>query len=156
MKAKIRAMGLDDYDEVFRLWLAAEGLSLGDDDSRQGIAIYLKRNPGLCFVGVAGGKIVGTVLCGHDGRRGILRHLAVAKEFRKNGIARLLVRASLEALAAEGIEKCNIFVMDDNVAGIRFWEDAGASHLEYDWRTLQLPTGLPARSKASSDVGQRS
>jgi N-acetylglutamate synthase len=141
MEIKIRAMVLDDYEEVSRLWSVTEGLSLSDDDSREGIAVYLRRNTGLCFVSVDAGKIVGTILCGHDGRRGILRHLAVAREFRKNGIARLLIRASLEALAGEGIKKCNIFVMDFNAAGIRFWERMGAVHLEYDWRTLQLPTG---------------
>jgi N-acetylglutamate synthase len=139
-EVKIRTMVLDDYEEVARLWSATEGLSLSDDDSREGIAIYLKRNAGLCFVSVDSEKIVGTVLCGHDGRRGILRHLAVAREFRKNGLARLLIRASLDALAGEGIKKCNIFVMDFNVAGLRFWEHIGAGHLEYDWRTLQLPT----------------
>jgi ribosomal protein S18 acetylase RimI-like enzyme len=141
MKVEIRAMVLDDYEDAARLWSATEGMSLCDDDSREGIAVYLKRNSGLCFLAVDAEKIVGTVLCGHDGRRGILRHLAVTREYRKNGIAMLLVRASLEALAAKGIKKCNIFVMDYNVAGIRFWEHIGATHLEYDWRTLQLPTG---------------
>src|SRR5258708_407233 len=117
MKVKIRAMVLDDYEEAARLWSATEGMSLGDDDSLEGIAVYLKRNAGLCFLAVDAEKIVGTLLCGHDGRRGILRHLAVTREFRKNGIAKLLIRASLDALAAEGIKKCNIFVMDYNVAG---------------------------------------
>jgi len=145
MKVDIRVMTLDDYEEVIRLWSATEGLSLGDDDSREGMVIYLKRNHGLCFVGVGAAKIVGTVLCGHDGRRGILRHLAVAPEFRKNGIGKLLVRAALDALAAEGIKKCNIFVMDYNFAGISFWEHVGACRLEYDWRTLQLPTGQPLK-----------
>ena len=145
MKVEIRAMVVDDYEEVARLWSATAGLSLGDDDSREGIAIYLKRNAGLSFVGVGDAKIVGTVLCGHDGRRGILRHLSVAPEFRKTGIGKRLVRASLQALAAEGIKQCNVFVMDDNVAGIGFWEHVGASRLEYDWRTFQLPTGQPLK-----------
>jgi N-acetylglutamate synthase len=140
MSIEIRKMTIDDYDKAYELWSTSEGMSLSDDDGREEISLYLRRNDGMCFVAVDAGVVVGTVLCGHDGRRGILRHLAVLREYRKNGIARRLVFACLEAIAADGIKKCNIFVMDYNVAGIRFWEHIGAHHLEYDWRTLQLPT----------------
>jgi len=140
MNITIRPMTIDDYDAVYRLWSVTEGLSLIDDDNREGIALYLKRNVGLCFVGVDGKEIVGTVLCGHDGRRGILRHLAVAAAHRKQGIARRLVRACLDALAAAGIRKCNLHVMDYHGDGLRFWEHFGAKPQNYDWRTLQLPT----------------
>ncbi len=147
MDAAIRPMVLADYDEAFGLWTACEGLSLGEDDRREGIALYLRYNTGLCFVAVAGGALVGTVLAGHDGRRGILRHLVVRTDFRGQGLGRRLVRCSLDALAAAGIRKCNLFVMDHNLAGRRFWEHLGFRQLADDYRTLQLDTGgWPAAS----------
>jgi ribosomal protein S18 acetylase RimI-like enzyme len=136
----IRQMTIDDYDEVYRLWEKAEGISLEESDTREAISIYLKRNRGLCFVVCIGDQIVGTVLCGHEGRRGILRHLVVKKEFRRKGIARALTQECLLALAKEGIKKCNTFVEDANVEGRRFWEHMGWSVLEDNYRTLQIPT----------------
>jgi len=141
----IRLMSLDDYESVHRLWSATEGMCLGDDDSREGISLYLRRNPNSCFVALAGGEIVGTVLGGHDGRRGILRHLAVRPEYRKRGLGAALVRACFGALAAEGIKKCNVFVMDDNGEGLKFWEHIGFYRLEDNWRTLQHGTQGPFR-----------
>jgi len=75
----IRNMWLDDYESVYRLWSTSEGMSLDEDDNRDGIALYLRRNPKSCFVALDGKEIIGAVLCGHEGRRGILRHLAVRR-----------------------------------------------------------------------------
>lgn len=136
----LREMTIDDYDDVWRLWEQAEGLSLEEADTREAMAIYLNRNPGLCFVACIGDKVVGTVLCGHDGRRGILRHLAVKKEFRHRGIARALINKSLSALAKEGIRKCNTYVMDTNTEGRLFWEHMGWHVLEDNYRTMQIST----------------
>jgi N-acetylglutamate synthase len=133
-------MSLDDYDSVYRLWSTAEGMSLGEEDNREGITFYLRRNPKSCFVALDGTEIVGAVLSGHEGRRGILRHLVVRPEYRKRGIAVSLVRACFEALAADGIKKCNIFVMDDNGTGLKFWEHIGFYRLEDNYRTLQHGT----------------
>jgi ribosomal protein S18 acetylase RimI-like enzyme len=140
MNYPIRIMSLDDYDRVYRLWSAADGMSLGEEDNREGIALYLRRNPKSCFVALDGTEIVGAVLSGHEGRRGILRHLVVSQEYRKKGIAVSLVRACFAALAADGIKKCNIFVMDDNGAGLKFWEHIGFYRLEDNYRTLQHRT----------------
>ncbi len=136
----VRQMTLDDYDEVYRLWEKAEGISLEESDTRDAISIYLNRNQGLCFVACMGDQIVGTVLCGHEGRRGILRHLVVKKEVRRKGIARAMVKECLLALAKEGIKRCNTFVEDTNVEGRRFWEHMGWSVLEDNYRTLQILT----------------
>jgi ribosomal protein S18 acetylase RimI-like enzyme len=140
---QIRIMSMDDYDGAHRLWSAAEGMSLGEEDSRDGIALYLRRNPNSCFVALDGAEILGVVLCGHEGRRGILRHLAVKRDYRKRGIATSLVRACFDALSAEGIKKCNIFVMDDNEAGLEFWEHIGFYRLQDNYRTLQHGTQTP-------------
>lgn len=133
-------MRMDDYDAVFHLWSSVDGLCLGEDDGRERIALYLSRNPGLCFVAVDEEEIVGAVLSGHDGRRGILRHLAVAENRRNGGIAKRLVQLCMEGLARQGIQKCNVHVMDLNGAGLKFWEYIGFSRIQDDYRTLQRPT----------------
>ena len=91
---------------------------------------YLARNPGLSFVARRAGKIVGAVLCGHDGRRGYLHHLAVEPSLRGQGIGSVLVRKCLAALAAIGVQRCNIFVFSDNESGKVFWRKTG-------WRTYE-------------------
>ena len=137
---KVRRMTLRDYPQVRRIWEDAEGLCVIAEDSRAGIAVYLARNPGLCFVATAGGKVVGTVLCGHDGRRGILRHLAVVPAHQGRGIAKALVAASLHGLRRQGVRRCNLYVMDGNRAARSFWLHAGFALVPCDFRTLQGPT----------------
>ena len=140
MDYSIHEMTIDDYDDAYNLWEQSEGLSLEEGDSRQAIGIYLNRNQGLCFVACADDRIIGTVLCGHEGRRGILRHLAVKRQYRGKGIGRALIKQSLSALSKAGIKKCNTFVMDDNLKGLRFWEQLGWYVLENNYRTLQIST----------------
>lgn len=133
-------MTIADHGAVHRLWKNSDGICLVADDSRRGIALYLARNRGLCFVATLGDEIVGTVLCGHDGRRGILRHLAVKPAFRNRGIGRELAKKCLSALASGGIRKCNVYVMKDNPLGLRFWKRMGYRVLAEDYSTLQAPT----------------
>jgi N-acetylglutamate synthase len=140
MKFKIRQMKIDDYDHVCDLWENTEGLYLDESDSLEAISFYLKRNRGICFVAYEDDKIIGTVLCGHDGRRGILRHLAVDNEHRHKGIARELVNRSMSALAKAGIKRCTAFVLNENIEGLSFWQNIGWHVLEYNFRMLQSPT----------------
>jgi len=125
MRWKIQPMTLADFEAVFRLWQNTEGIGLGESDTRPGIAGYLKRNPGMSFVARCGTEVIGAVLCGHDGRRGYLHHLAVARAFRKQGLGSALVQACLERLAALGIPKCNLFLFADNADGEAFWRHTG-------------------------------
>jgi len=127
MGITINEMTVDDYEEAAALWDAAEGIGLHPDecDSRQGIARYLARNPGTCFVARDGAKLVGAVLCGHDGRRAYLNHLAVAKEYRRCGTGTALVERCTAAMTAIGIAKCNLFVFADNEAAVAFWHGLG-------------------------------
>ena len=140
MDYSIRQMTAYDYDEVYRLWDQTDGLSLEEGDTREAITLYLNRNQGLCFVAVAENRMIGTVLCGHEGRRGILRHLVVDPAFRRMGIARSLVAECLAALAREGITMCNTFVLVSNIEARRFWEHMGWCVLEDNYRTMQTPT----------------
>ena len=115
-----------DYDAVMALWQATPGIGLDDDsDSREGIERYLKRNPGLSFVAEEDAAIVGAVLCGHDGRRGYLNHLAVAGSHRNRGIGKALTKTCLDALAKRHIPRCNIFLYRSNTAGEAFWKHNG-------------------------------
>ncbi|ELX4171533.1 GNAT family N-acetyltransferase, partial [Vibrio vulnificus] len=100
---KIREMEIADYDEVIALWVQTEGMSIRDADSKETIAIYLKRNPELSFVAEINNEIVGAVLVGTDGRRGYLQHLAVSPNFRGRKLGRELVDRAISSLAKIGI-----------------------------------------------------
>jgi putative acetyltransferase len=114
-------MTVEDYPDVIALWRSSEGLGLSDADEPGAIAAYLKRNPGLSLVATAGDEVVGAVLCGHDGRRGYLHHLAIARSHRGEGTGREIVSRCLNSLAAEGIRRCHIFVRAENESGQGFW-----------------------------------
>lgn len=122
---QIRKMLIDDYEQVYDIWLKS-GNGLNDiDDSRAGIEKYLRRNPDTCFVADDGGKIIGTILSGHDGHRGRISHTAVLASERKNGIGTALVNAAVDALISEGITKTTLLVFKHNTPGNRFWENLG-------------------------------
>jgi len=125
MSIVIREMAIEDYDEVLALWQTSEGVGLSDADSEEGLARFLDRNPGLSFVACDGEHLVGAVLCGHDGRRGYIHHLAVSKPHRRKGLGRALVGRCLSALRRDGIGKCHIFVFGDNNDTIAFWKSIG-------------------------------
>ena len=121
-----REMSIGDYADVMRLWQETEGMGLSSADSPEAISRYLARNPGMSFVAVSEqGELAGAVLCGHDGRRGYLHHLAVREAFRREGLAKTLVESCLERLRQAGIEKCHIFVYNTNEVGQAFWKAMG-------------------------------
>lgn len=128
MNVSIRAMAERDYEGALRLWQATPGIGLNESDGFEAIARFLFRNPGLSAVALRpDGTLVGTVLGGHDGRRGYLHHLAVLAEERGRGIARALIEHALSRLTELGIHKCNVFLFADNAEGRAFWEHNGWS-----------------------------
>lgn len=128
---QIRIMTIADYDALYDLWLHIPGMGLNTtDDSREGIAQYLKRNPTTCFVAEADGKLIGVIMAGHDGRRGYIYHTAVLPEYRKQGIAMALVDHAMQALEAEGIHKTALVVFASNELGNGFWEHIGFTKRE--------------------------
>jgi ribosomal protein S18 acetylase RimI-like enzyme len=120
-----REMTISDYERVLALWQRNAGLDLSDADSREGIYTFLVRNPGLCFVCDEGERLIGTILCGHDSRRGYLYHLAVDEARRKQGLGRQLTQMSLDALCRLGIAKCHLFVYRDNEDAELFYDRMG-------------------------------
>jgi ribosomal protein S18 acetylase RimI-like enzyme len=125
MEFEIREMQIEDYNKAYTLWLNIEGLGLSEADSEENIRSYLYRNKGLSFVCDYKGEIIGTALCGHDGRRGFIYHVAVDKEYWSNGIGKRLVSQCLSKLKDEGILKCHLFVMNNNEIGNGFWNRSG-------------------------------
>ncbi len=123
---EIRVMVIEDYERVYDLWLHTPGMGLNTtDDSREGIERYLKRNPATCFVAEDGGRLIGVIMAGHDGRRGYIYHTAVLPECRGRGIGRRLVERAMAALEAEGIHKAALVAFKQNEAGNGFWERIG-------------------------------
>ncbi|HEX6748777.1 MAG TPA: GNAT family N-acetyltransferase [Longimicrobium sp.] len=118
-------MTADDIPEALALWSASEGVGLRGADEPGELARYLARNPGLSIVAREDGRMVGAVLCGHDGRRGYLHHLAVAASHRRRGIGAALVERCLAGLRGDGIAKCHLMVYHHNQAGQAFWRRIG-------------------------------
>jgi N-acetylglutamate synthase len=127
MPTTIRPMTPTDIPAILDLWRASEGMGLGSSDTLEQVTAYLARNPGLSLVALDGPEVVGAILCGHDGRRGFLHHLAVVPSHRRQGIGRAFVDRSVEALRREGILRAHILVYSDNAPAMDFWERLGWS-----------------------------
>ena len=123
---EVRQLSAEDLEQALALWHGADGVGLDrDSDTKQRIALYIQRNPGLSFCALADGRIVAAVLCGHDGRRAYMNHLVVAAGHRQRGIGKALVKKVTAKLRVLGIRRCNIFVYADNAAALGFWEHLG-------------------------------
>ena len=122
----IRSMLSSDYDKIYALWKTIEGFGIRSiDDSREGIDKFIKRNPNTSVVAVMDGEIVGSVLCGHDGRTGYLYHVCVKKELRRHGIGRDMVVRAMTMLKEEGINKVSLIAFVSNEGGNEFWRQVG-------------------------------
>ena len=122
----IRVMTIDDYDGVYALWKKIKGFGIRSiDDSREGVERFLKRNPTTSVVAVEDGKVVGSILCGHDGRRGCLYHVCVHEDYRMHGIGRAMVVHCMNALQQEGINKVSLIAFTKNDIGNAFWKQIG-------------------------------
>jgi putative acetyltransferase len=97
---------------------------------------FLARNPGLSAVATTARELVGAILCGHDGRRGGIHHLAVAPAYRRRGVGSDLLEYCVSRLREADIPRCNLFLYDDNEVGRRFWERHGWQAVS-TWKTWQ-------------------
>lgn len=122
MTAVIEEMTIEQYDQIYALWQITSRRALSGADQKKEIERYLKRNKGLSQVALHGNAVVGTVLAGHDGRRGYIHHLAVLPKYRRKGIAKQMVSKALKKLEKEGIHKTHIFTYQDNKNGQGFWQ----------------------------------
>ena len=123
---QIRKMTIQDYEKVYELWMSCKNMGFNDiDDSKEGVARFLERNPSTSFVAFENENLVGIILGGHDGRRGYIYHLSVNENYRKNGIGSSLVKNCLEAFKQEKISKVALLVFKYNEVGNSFWEKQG-------------------------------
>jgi ribosomal protein S18 acetylase RimI-like enzyme len=125
-----REFVLDDHDRAVALWNKIDSVEICEGDSREEVAEYLKRNPGLSRVAEADGEIVGAVMCGHDGRRGWIYHLAVAQEYRGRGVGKLLLDDCVRGLREAGLKRAIILVEGKNAAGHKFWLREGWEEID--------------------------
>ena len=122
----IRIMTMDDYEEVYKLWKKIHGFGIRSiDDSREGIERFIKRNPATSIVAEMDGKIVGSILCGHDGRRGCFYHVCVDENYRRRGIGKTMVVHAMEELKKEKINKVSLIAFTKNDIGNAFWNQIG-------------------------------
>ncbi|MBR2275563.1 MAG: GNAT family N-acetyltransferase [Lachnospiraceae bacterium] len=123
---KVRPMEAEDYNKVSELWHSIKGFAIRSlDDSREGVERFIRRNPGLSVVAESEGRIVGSILCGHDGRRGCLYHVCVHPDFRRRGIGTKMVVFAMEALRREKINKVSLIAFTKNDIGNAFWRRIG-------------------------------
>lgn len=122
----IRTMTLKDYDKVYELWSGIKGFALRSlDDSREGVGKFLKRNPDTSVVAEENGRIIGTILSGHDGRSGSFYHVCVASDYRGKGVGHQMVSEALLKLKKEQISKVSLIAFCSNEIGNKFWQDLG-------------------------------
>ena len=153
MNITIRPVVIEDYNGIYELWNSTEQSRRGlnqVDDSRDGIERYLRRNPTTCFLAYTNTdaeddkKIVGVILTGHDGRRAMIHHMCVHPDYRRQGIARMLVDKAEDALRKEGITKVFGLVFKDNNAANDFWEEQGYTlRTNLNYRNKSLVDNVP-------------
>ena len=120
-----REFCISDYHAALQLWQRVEGLEIAEGDDRENVAEFLARSAGLSRVAVDGTAIIGVVLCGHDGRRGHVYHLAVDPDYRRCGVGKRLLDECLAGLRKAGLKRAIILVADDNPRGREFWKRSG-------------------------------
>ena len=120
-----REFSINDYDAAVELWQRVEGLEIAEGDDKQSVAQFLARNPSLSRVATDESGIVGVALCGHDGRRGHIYHLAVDPAYQRRGLGKRLLDECLESLRRTGVKRVIIMVADDNPRGREFWKRCG-------------------------------
>ena len=116
---------IDRYEDVMNLMAEIPGVSIRSADSLDATQRYLARNPGLSFLALREGKVIGCAMCGHDGRRGYLQHVVVAVPYRRQGIGNALVERCLRELARLGIAKAHLDVFVTNDEANRYWTNRG-------------------------------
>lgn len=122
----LRVMQIEDYEKIHDLWMSINGFGIRSiDDSYEGVERFIKRNPTTSVVAEADGKIVGAILCGHDGRRGCFYHVCVHKDYRKHGIGKAMAVFCMKALQKEQINKVSLIAFKSNAVGNAFWKSAG-------------------------------
>lgn len=119
-----------DLERVLELWsLAGDGIQLSSSDQPAELRVKLQRDADLFLVVRQDERLIGTVLGGFDGRRGMIYHLAVDPEFRRRGVGRALMDELELRLAAKGCLKYYLLVTNDNEEAQAFYQDLGCERM---------------------------
>lgn len=119
-------MTIEDYEKIYKLWTKIKGFAIRSvDDSKEGIERFLRRNPDTSVVAVTENRVVGAILCGHDGRRGCFYHVCVDPEYRMQGIGTRMVAFAMDALRRERINHVSLIAFTENDIGNAFWKEIG-------------------------------
>ena len=138
-EVQILPMREEDYDEVRALWMTIRGFGIRAlDDSREDVTRFIRRNPTTSVVARADGRVVGSILCGSDGRQGSLYHVCVAREYRRRGIGTRMVGYCMEKLREMGINKVALIAFANNGAGNAFWRQIGWKRCDVNYYEFVL------------------
>ena len=119
-------MEKSDYSEVAALWASIKGMGIRSiDDGEEGVSRFIERNPNTSVVALDGDRIIGSVLCGHDGRQACFYHVCVSEDHRLQGIGRAMVDRCVEGLRAEHINRIYLIAFKRNKGGNSFWKQLG-------------------------------
>jgi ribosomal protein S18 acetylase RimI-like enzyme len=121
----------EDYPPTLNLWQGIEmGVKVGRSDSLEEIEKKIQRDPDLFLLAEADGEIIGSIIGGYDGRRGLIYHLAVRQDFRKQGVGDMLLAEVEKRMQAKGCIKCYLLVLEDNERAMQFYENRGWSDMK--------------------------
>ena len=133
-EVQMEPMTIEDYDEVRALWMTISGFGIRTlDDSREDIERFIRRNPTTSVVAKVDGRIVGSILCGSDGRQGALYHVCVAKPWGRHGIGTLMVAYCMRELSRMGINKVSLIAFRRNDVGNAFWRNIGWTQADVNY-----------------------
>ena len=136
---RILPMTEADYDAVRALWMTIRGFGIRAlDDSREDVVRFIRRNPTTSVVAKADGQVIGSILCGSDGRQGALYHVCVAEEFRRQGIGTRMVGYCMQQLKALGINKVGLIAFTKNGGGNAFWKQIGWKQVDVNYYEFVL------------------
>ena len=120
----IRPFDAADEADVIALWARCD-LIRPWNDPRKDIQRKLRVQPELFLVGCLSDRVVATIMAGYEGHRGWINYLAVAPDYQRHGLGRLMLSAAEERLRASGCPKINLQVRSTNGAVIAFYERLG-------------------------------
>ena len=128
-RIRTREFLIADYEAAVELWKQVEGIEIAEGDDKEGVVRFLKQNKGLSRTAVDGSKVVAVSLCGNDGRRGHIYHLAVDPKYQGLGLGKRLVQECFDRLRELGIQRAIILVANNNSRGREFWLRCGWEEL---------------------------
>ena len=138
-EVQILPMTEADYDAVRALWMTIRGFGIRAlDDSREDVVRFIRRNPTTSVVAKADGRVIGSILCGSDGRQGALYHVCVAESFRRQGIGTRMVGYCMQQLKELGINKVGLIAFTKNGGGNAFWKQIGWKKVDVNYYEFVL------------------